>query len=223
MTTEASNLSVAALISGGGTNLQALIDAAGDGSLPANIVLVLSNNSDAGGLQRARDADIPTAIVSHNDYADRESFDDAVREALDRFDPDLIVLAGFMRILSETFVRHYEGRILNIHPSLLPDYTGLNTHQRVIDAGESWHGCTVHFVTAALDTGAPIIQGRVPVLAEDTAEVLAARVLEVEHRIYPIAVAMFAAGRLQYRDGRSWLDGAALLEPVRHHGSRIRL
>ena len=223
MSATESRLSVAALISGGGTNLQALIDAAANRSMATEIAVVLSNQPDAAGLQRARDAGIPVEVVSHLDFADRESFDDAMAGKLDRYAPDLIVLAGFMRILGGKFVQNHAGRILNIHPSLLPAYAGLNTHQRVIDADESWHGCTVHFVTATLDGGPAIVQGRVPVLAADTADVLAARVLEVEHKIYPLAVAMIAAGRLQFQDGQPWLDGEPLAEPVQFHTGEVRL
>lgn len=216
-------LSVAALISGGGTNLQALIDAATDGSLGADIVVVLSNVADAGGLDRARKAGIPVEVLRQGEFPDRESYDEGIREVLGRYNPDLIVLAGFMRILGEKFVAGYEGRILNIHPSLLPKFVGLNTHQRAIDAAESRHGCTVHFVTATLDAGPPIIAGAVDVLPGDTADTLAARVLAVEHRIYPRAVGMIAAGRLEYRDGRVWLDGEVLEQPVNFLGCEIRL
>jgi phosphoribosylglycinamide formyltransferase-1 len=208
------DLSAAVLISGGGSNLQAFIDATASGELPLNLCVVLSNKPTAAGLVRARKAGISVECVAHQDYPQRALFDAALVETLDKYQPDLIILAGFMRILTTTFVDHFAGRILNIHPSLLPKYPGLDTHQRAIDAGDQWHGCTVHFVTAELDSGAAIIQGRVPVLAGDTADELAARVLVVEHKIYPQATAMIAAGRLEYRDGCAWLDGERLEEPV---------
>jgi phosphoribosylglycinamide formyltransferase-1 len=209
------DLSAAVLVSGGGSNLQAFIDATASGELPLNLCVVLSNKPTAGGLDRAREAGISVECIAHQDFPERSLFDAALVETLDTYQPDLIILAGFMRILTTTFVDRFAGRIMNIHPSLLPKYPGLDTHQRAIDGGDKWHGCTVHFVTAELDSGAAIIQGRVPVLPEDTAGELAARVLQVEHRIYPQAAAMFAAGRLKYRDGCAWLDGERLLEPVR--------
>ena len=209
-----SRISAAILISGSGTNLQAFIDAVQDKALDLDIALVLSNRADAAGLERARKAGIPTACISNIEFADREQFDAALALELDRVNADLIILAGFMRILTAAFVAHFEGRILNIHPSLLPAYPGLHTHQRVIDAGDAWHGSTVHFVTAELDGGPPIIQARVPVMPDDDADTLAARVLNVEHRIYPQAAALIAAGRLKYRDGSAWLDGELLLEPI---------
>lgn len=205
---------LAILISGGGTNLQAFIDAVAGGSLDVDIAVVLSNRPDAHGLTRARNAGIPTECVQNEDYPDRESFDEALGKMLARYKPDLLILAGFMRILTSSFVKHFEGKILNIHPALLPSYPGLNTHQRVIDAGERWHGSTVHFVTEKLDAGPGILQGRVPVLPDDTASLLSARVQAVEHKIYPEAAALFASGRLEFKDGESWLDGARLDKPV---------
>ena len=207
-------LSAAVLISGGGSNLQAFIDATTSGELPLRLCVVLSNKSAAAGLDRARKAGISVECIAHQDFPERALFDAALVETLAKYDPDIIILAGFMRILTTTFVDHFAGRILNIHPSLLPKYPGLDTHQRAIDAGDPWHGCTVHFVTAELDSGAAIIQGRVPVLPGESADELAARVLKVEHRIYPEAAAMIAAGRLEYRDGVAWLDGDRLEEPL---------
>ena len=207
-------LSAAVLISGGGSNLQAFIDATGSGELPLHLCVVLSNKSAAAGLDRARKAGISVECIAHQDFPERALFDAALVETLAKYDPDIIILAGFMRILTTTFVDHFAGRILNIHPSLLPKYPGLDTHQRAIDAGDPWHGCTVHFVTAELDSGAAIIQGRVPVLPGESADELAARVLKVEHRIYPEAAAMIAAGRLEYRDGFAWLDDKKLKEPL---------
>jgi len=206
--------SAAVLISGSGTNLQSFIDNAAAGKLNLDLAVVLSNKPGAAGLDRARKARIPIECVEHGDYPDRESFDAALNDTLDRYTPDLIILAGFMRILTPVFIDHFAGRILNIHPSLLPKYPGLDTHQRAIDAGDEWAGSTVHFATAELDGGPPIIQGRVPVEPGDTAKALAARVLKVEHQIYPEAATYFAAGRLEYRDGAAWLDGVRLEEPV---------
>lgn len=210
----------AVLVSGGGTNLQAFIDAVRDGQLDLELAVVVSNNSEAKGLERARLADIPTECVPGTAHADRTEYDRALAAALDKYHPGLLILAGFMRILTPAFVDRYEGRILNIHPSLLPRFPGLDTHRRVLDAGDPWHGATVHFVTEQLDGGPRLIQGRVPVLAGDTAERLAARVLAMEHRIYPEAAALVASGRLQYRAGDAWLDGARLDEPLQFgHGN----
>ena len=211
-------VSAAILISGSGTNLQAFIDAARDGSLDLNIAVVVSNRPDAYGLVRARDAGIATECVRNEDYPERAAFDEALADTLKKYEPGLLILAGFMRILTRQFVRRFEGKILNIHPALLPKFPGLNTHQRVIDAGETLHGSTVHFVTEELDAGPRILQGRVPVLADDTASRLSARVQAVEHKIYPQAAALFASGRLEFRDGKSWLDGAMLDEPVQYAG-----
>ncbi len=205
---------VAILISGSGTNLQAFIDAVARGSLDIHLAVVLSNQPDAFGLVRATDAGIPTECVQNADYADRESFDQAMIDVLERHRVDLVVLAGFMRILSNVFIQHFEGRVLNIHPALLPKYPGLNTHQRAIEAGERWHGSTVHFVTEKLDGGPRILQGRVTVLSDDTASLLSARVQAVEHKIYPWAAALLASGRVEFKDGDTWLDGARLDEPV---------
>ncbi len=211
-------VSAAILISGSGTNLQAFIDAARDGSLDLNIAVVVSNRPDAYGLVRARDAGIATECVRNEDYPERAAFDEALADTLKKYEPGLLILAGFMRILTRQFVRRFEGKILNIHPALLPKFPGLNTHQRVIDAGETLHGSTVHFVTEELDAGPRILQGRVPVLADDTESRLSARVQAVEHKIYPQAAALFASGRLEFRDGKSWLDGAMLDEPVQYAG-----
>jgi len=208
--------SAAILISGSGTNLQAFIDETASGKLDLDLSVVLSNRPEAAGLGRARNANISTECLQHQDYPQREQFDAALVETLGKYHPDLIILAGFMRILTGTFVNQFSGRILNIHPSLLPKFPGLDTHQRAIDAGEKWHGSTVHFVTEQLDGGPAIIQGRVPVMPADSAAELAARVLEVEHIIYPEATRMFAAGRLECRDGSAWLDGDRLVQPVQY-------
>jgi len=204
----------AVLISGSGTNLQAFIDQAHAGSLPLDIAVVISNQANAYGLQRARNAGIPVRCIDNRDFPSRESFDDALHEALKEFDPQIVILAGFMRILSASFVNRYQGRILNIHPALLPAYPGLNTHQRVIDAGEAWHGCTVHFVTAELDAGPGLLQGRVPVLKSDDSRSLSARVQTMEHIIFPKAAEWVATGRAEFRDDKAWLDGKVLDHPV---------
>jgi phosphoribosylglycinamide formyltransferase-1 len=207
-------LSIVVLLSGGGSNLQAILDAIARGEVEAEVRAVISNRPDAYGLERAKAAGIATAVLDHKAYADREAFDAAMMALIDRYEPALVVLAGFMRILSEGFVRHYEGRMLNIHPSLLPKYRGLNTHQRAIEANEAWHGASVHFVTPELDGGPVILQARVPVHAGDDPAALAARVLEMEHRIYPLAIRWIAEGRVGLRDHRVWLDGEPLAEPV---------
>jgi phosphoribosylglycinamide formyltransferase-1 len=208
------SIRAAILISGSGTNLQAFIDAVADGTLDMELAVVLSNKEEAYGLTRAEQAGIATECVSHTGFATRADFDAALIATLSSYQPDLIVLAGFMRILTRRFIRHFVGRILNIHPSLLPKYPGLNTHQRAIDAGDDWHGSTVHFATEELDGGPCIIQGRVPVLADDSAASLAERVLEIEHRIYPEAAALFAAGRLEHVCGKVLLDGKQLNKPL---------
>ncbi len=204
----------AILISGSGTNLQAFIDAAEKGDVALDIGLVFSNVDSAYGLVRAADAGIPTAFISHRDYDDREAFDRAVAGVLDDYDPDLVVLAGFMRILSPWFVRRYAGRILNIHPALLPLYPGLNTHQRAIDAGDEWHGSTVHFVTEELDGGPRVLAGRLRIGDGEDAEALTHRVQAIEHRIYPKAADWVARGRVSFRDGNAIRDGEILEDPV---------
>ena len=184
------------LISGNGSNLQAIIDNIANHDLPAQIVAVISNKADAFGLERAKKAGIEQRVLSHQDFADREAYDQALQEIIDNYQPDLIILAGFMRILTNNFVEHYANKMLNIHPSLLPKYKGLNTHQRAIDAGEKEHGCSVHFVTPELDDGPVILQATVPIMPDDTAETLAQRVHEQEHRIYPEAIRLFAENKL---------------------------
>ena len=185
---------VVVLISGSGSNLQKLIDA----SLVSNykISAVISNRPDAFGLQRAERSNVPTRIVDHKSFESREAFDNFLANIIDEINPQLIVLAGFMRILGGDFVNRFSGKILNIHPSLLPKYPGINTHQRALDAGDTEHGVSIHFVTPDLDGGPIIAQGNVPIYKNDTAEVLAARVLEKEHLIYPKEVTWFASGRL---------------------------
>ena len=190
------------LISGRGSNLEALIAARDAGQLPVNIAAVISNRPDAQGLETAARAGIVAHYIDHQAFAERDRFDAALAECIDGFVPDLVVLAGFMRILSDGFVRHYSGRLMNIHPSLLPCFPGLHTHRQALREGVRIHGCTVHFVTPALDHGPIIVQAAVPVLDGDDEATLAARVLVQEHRIYPQAVRWFAEGRLRLDDGR---------------------
>lgn len=204
----------AILISGSGSNLQSFIDRIASGELALDLCVVFSNRPDAYGLVRAEKAGIPTACIEHGNYPDREAFDRAVIETLDRWHPELLVLAGFMRILSPAFVNHYEGKILNIHPALLPRYPGLDTHQRVLDAGDEWHGSTVHFVTEELDGGPRILQGRLPVAPSESADDLRSRVQAVEHQIYPEAAGLVGEGRVRYRDGQAWIDGELAEEPI---------
>lgn len=198
---------VVVLISGRGSNLQAIIDAARAGSLPVDICGVVSNRAQAPGLHIARKAGISVAVVDHRDFPDRAAFDRALIAEIDPQRPDLVALAGFMRILGAAFIDHYAGRLMNIHPSLLPAFPGLCTHERALAAGVKQHGATVHFVTRDVDGGPVIIQAAVPVLSGDTPQSLAERVLKEEHRIYPIAIRWFAEGRLEVRDGNVLLNG----------------
>ena len=212
---------IAVLASGGGTNLQALIDAAAAGTLGAEIALVLSNTPGAGALERAQRAGIPTCCVDHRGFASREAFDAAVVAALKAAEVELVALAGFMRILSPVFIDAFPGRIMNIHPALLPAFPGLHVQRKAIEYGSKFAGCTVHFVDGGVDTGPIIIQAVVPVHDDDTEESLAARILVQEHRIYPEAVRLFAAGRLRL-EGRRVLvspvaavpDGALVNPPL---------
>ncbi len=201
---------IVVLISGRGSNLEAMIAERDAGRLPVNIAAVISNRPDAMGLETAARAGIVAHYVDHKAFSGREAFDAALAECIDGFAPDLVVLAGFMRILTPDFVRRYEGRLLNIHPSLLPSFPGLHTHQRALDEGVRLHGCTVHFVTAELDHGPVVIQAAVPVLDTDTEATLSARVLKQEHRIYPQAVRWFAEGRLALDNGRVRLNTALI-------------
>ena len=204
----------AILISGSGTNLQSFIDKVADGTLDLDLCLVVSNKPGAFGLERARKAGIPTACIEHGNFEDRESFDRAVAEVIDEARPDLIVLAGFMRILSPWFVHYYEGRIVNIHPALLPKYPGLDTHQRVLDAGDEWHGSTVHFVTEELDGGPRILAGRLRVDPSQTADELRHRVQTIEHQIYPQAAGLVGSGRVEFVNGETWIDGEVATSPI---------
>jgi phosphoribosylglycinamide formyltransferase 1 len=190
------------LISGRGSNMTAVIDAAADGRIHGAVTHVISNRPDAPGLDIARRRGIAVTVVDHHAFASRAEFDAALAQAIDRGEPDLIVLAGFMRILGAEFVKRYEGRMLNIHPSLLPAYPGTQTHRRVLDDRGMRHGCTVHFVTVDVDGGPIVAQAEVPVMEGDDPDTLAARVLAQEHRLLPEAVAWFCAGRIAIEDGR---------------------
>lgn len=201
---------IVVLISGSGSNLQAIIDAVGKGDIDADIAAVISNRPDVKGLQRAENHAIPNLCIDHKDYPSRELFDVAMIKKIDEYQPDLVVLAGFMRILTPDFVRRYQGRMLNIHPSLLPKYTGLHTHERVLEAGDTEHGVSVHFVTEELDGGPVVVQAIVPVENDDTPATLAARVQGQEHLIYPLAVKWFIEGRLRFVDGVPLLDETPL-------------
>jgi len=194
--------SIVILISGRGSNMEALLDA----RLPARIAAVISNNPQARGLGTAQSRGIATAVVDHRAFPDRTAFDAALAAEIDRHRPDLVVLAGFMRILTEPFIARYRGRLINIHPSLLPTFTGLHTHRRALAAGARVHGCTVHFVAPEVDSGPIIAQAAVPVLPGDTEEQLAARVLAEEHRIYPQAVRWFIEGKVKLEDGQVRID-----------------
>jgi phosphoribosylglycinamide formyltransferase-1 len=207
---------IAILISGRGSNMQVLIDACQAGRLDATVAVVVSNRSDADGLRVAAGAGIATRVLDHRAFAEREAFDLAMLETLKEQSVDIVLLAGFMRIFSPLFTRAYRGRLLNIHPSLLPRYPGLNTHQRALDAGDSEAGTTVHFVTEELDGGPPVLQARVPIEDGDDAGILAARVLAAEHQIYPIAVGWLIAGRLQLTEKGALLDD----QPVPESGIR---
>lgn len=203
---------VVVLISGSGSNLQALIDNHAAGHLPIELAAVISNRPAVMGLERAARARIATEVMDHKDFESRDSFDCALMQLIDRYAPDLVVLAGFMRILTPEFTQHYRGRMLNIHPSLLPKFQGLHTHERALAAGESHHGVTVHFVTAELDGGPAVIQARVPILPQDDAITLAKRVQRQEHIIYPLAVKWFAEGKLRMEGGKALLNDELLPE-----------
>lgn len=199
---------VVVLISGSGSNLQALLDACSDATYPAEVVAVISNKATAYGLTRAQQCGIATAVLDHRQFPDRAAFDRELQVTIDRWHPDIVVLAGFMRILTPEFVEHFQGKLLNIHPSLLPLYPGLHTHRRALDAGDGEHGATVHFVTPELDGGPAIVQARVPVEVADTELSLAARVLIEEHRLYPLAVRWLAEGKVRLEDHRVLFNDA---------------
>jgi len=207
-------MNVVVLISGNGSNLQVLIDQMRDKSLPINISAVISNKANAYGLTRAEQAGIKTAVVDNKAYPCRESYDLALQEKIDTYQPELIVLAGFMRILSDNFVYHYEGRMINIHPSLLPDYRGLNTHQRAIDDNAGIHGVSVHYVTPELDGGPVIAQSQVKISANDTAQTLAGKVQQKEHKLYPLVISWIALGRLSLINGELIFENNKLNKPI---------
>ncbi len=211
---EKKKLSLVVLISGGGSNLQAIIDAIKNGQLDAEIKTVISNNVKAVGLDRAALADIDTHVVDHKQFPDRQSFDRALINIIDPLKPELIVLAGFMRILSDEFIDHYHDRLVNIHPSLLPKYKGLNTHQLAIDNDDAVHGASVHYVSHELDSGPIVIQAEVPVLNGDDKNKLASRVLEQEHKIYPMMIQMVADNRLHFDGHQLTLDDKPLNKPL---------
>jgi phosphoribosylglycinamide formyltransferase-1 len=214
MTAPTPLLRVVVLVSGRGSNLKAIAAQADAGALPVRIEAVVSDRADAGALDWARDRGIPAVVLSPRDFADREAYGRALGDLVEDYAPQLVVLAGFMRILSDEFVLRFAGRMLNVHPSLLPRYPGLHTHRRALEAGDPEHGASVHFVTPELDGGPVVLQARVPVLPGDDEDTLAARVLREEHVIYPRCVGWFAAGRLALRDGAVWLDGSPLNAPV---------
>ncbi len=195
------------LISGSGSNLQAFIDQIEGGDLPLQIDLVISNNAEAYGLERASKAGIANRVIDHREFGTRDEFDLALKQAIDEHQPDLVILAGFMRILTAEFVQHYAQRLINIHPSLLPKYPGTDTHNRALKAGDKWHGVSVHFVVPEVDAGPIILQGRLPINAADTAESLQQRIHKIEHQLYPLAASWFAEGRLSIENDQVLLDG----------------
>ena len=214
MSAGADRLPIVVLISGSGSNLRAIAECARGGTLPVEIRAVISDRSAAAGLAWAANSRLPAIAISPRDFADRAAFDRALADRIEGYAPRLVVLAGFMRILGREFVERFAGRMLNIHPSLLPRHRGLHTHQRALEAGDAVHGASVHFVTPELDGGPVVLQARVPVRTDDTEATLAARVLAQEHRIYPQCIGWFAAGRLQLRGGVAVLDGRVLESPL---------
>jgi len=200
-------LNAVVLISGSGSNLQAFIDQIEAGDLQTNISLVISNIEDAYGLRRAQQAGIETSCINHREFASRLKFDQALMAAIDGVKPDLVILAGFMRILTPEFVNHYENRLINIHPSLLPKYPGTNTHQRALDAQDKWHGASIHFVVPEVDAGPIILQGRLKIKPNDSPESLQQRIHKIEHQLYPMAVKWIASKRLSIISGEVLLDG----------------
>ncbi len=208
---------IVVLISGNGSNLQAIIDACKQKQINGTIRAVFSNKADAFGLERARDAHIPAHALEASQFASREAFDRELVQEIDAYAPDIVVLAGYMRILSPAFVSHYSGRLLNIHPSLLPKYPGLHTHRQVLENGDEEHGTSVHFVTDELDGGPVILQAKIPVFDGDDEDDITERVQSQEHAIYPLVVSWFVDGRLEMRDNAAWLDGVKL--PAQGHAA----
>jgi phosphoribosylglycinamide formyltransferase-1 len=213
--------SLVVLISGSGSNLQAIIDAIKNKQLNAQIAAVISNQATAKGLERAASENITTHVIDHKLYPSRELFDQAMMQIIDPLKPDLIVLAGFMRILSNYFIEHYRHRLINIHPSLLPKYKGLNTHQKAIENSDKLHGASVHYVDIELDSGPIVIQAQVPVLATDTSETLAKRVLNEEHKIYPMAIKLHIEGRIKFDNDQLMLDNRILTKPLLWKNNRL--
>lgn len=208
-------LRLVVLISGSGSNLQAILDACQDHTkVNAEVVAVISNRPNVYGLERAKLSGVASEVLDHKAFDGRESFDQALAEKIDNYQPDLVILAGFMRILTADFVDHYAGRMLNIHPSLLPKYQGLHTHRRALENGDKQHGASIHYVTAELDGGPVILQAAVPILEGDDEASLAARVLLQEHQIYPAVIHWIAEGRLRFENNQPWLDGKALAQPL---------
>ena len=205
------------LLSGKGSNLQAIIDQIDAGKLNAEISAVISNRADAYGLKRAENIGIDNIVLDHSHFLDRESFDQSLAQIINSYSPDLVVLAGFMRILSDSFVEQFEGKLMNIHPSLLPKYKGLNTHKRALENGDKEHGASVHFVIPELDSGAVIVQGIVSVKDDDTEATLANRVHQIEHLIYPKAINYLAEKNLEYKKGQVFLNNELLKEPIREY------
>lgn len=204
---------IVVLISGNGSNLQAIIDSIENDAINGHVSAVISNKPKVYGLERAEKAGIPAIAVDHTQFVSRTEFEHALTQAIDQHHADLVVLAGFMRILSSEFVQHYPGKMLNIHPSLLPKYPGLNTHKRVLENGDKEHGTSVHFVTAELDGGPIIAQRSFHVTADDTEESLQQKIQQQEHRLYPEVVSWFCSGRLQFKDGKAWLDQQPITTP----------
>jgi len=212
---QSSGLNIVVLISGSGSNLQAIIDAITTQQLQANIQAVISNRPAVKGLQRAQAANIPALTLDHKEFASREAFDQKLMQTIDQYQPDLIILAGFMRILTDELVEHYNGRMLNIHPSLLPEFKGLNTHQRALQAGVKQHGVSVHYVSNELDGGPLVLQAVIDVTESDTAESLQQRIHQQEHIIYPMAIEWIAQKRLEMIDKQVYLDKQVLHTPVK--------
>lgn len=211
--TTSEKLPIVVLISGEGTNLQAILDACANGAVPASVKAVISSRAEAPGLRRAAAASIPMHVILAAENTSREDYDSALNIILERYEPKLVLLAGFMRILSDDFVRRYRGRLLNIHPSLLPKYRGLHTHRQVLAAGEREHGCSVHFVTEELDGGPVIAQAKVSVRPDDTEKALAARILQREHALYPLIIRWFAKDRVKLAANQVVFDGKPLTGP----------
>ena len=201
-------LKLCILISGRGSNLKSLIDACKAEDFPAEIALVISNDTEAYGLKRAEEAKVPSYVISHKEFSTRDHFDDTMAKKIKKYNVDLICLAGFMRILGDKLIDQWKNKIINIHPSLLPSFKGMNIHQRVIDSGVKFSGCTVHFVRCEMDSGPILLQAIVPVLPGDDAKTLAARILKQEHRVYPKAIKMIASGRVKITNEKVIIDGA---------------